>query len=407
MASPWDQDAGDDASEGARPRGDSGPLGHLPQLSYRQVQLENRLARLAPEGRLPTTALGLEEFFGPIGSTGRPDVLWRPSGLRRPGLVAQFSWPRLSTRLAIGVETQVAHALVDRLLGDTRPRTEARLQLTPVEWGVLTYLLARGLSRLADRSGSLGPWDLVIDRTGPDPFDVRQLGSIVTLRWGVRVGDVDGSVRLWLPESLVALWLASEPPPALEPTPAESDRFSELTGIWRAEAGVVDLPRGVGTLRVGGVLPLGGSRLRGTPQSPSGPVELTMRLSGTHQRLWYLTEPVADSGGVLLTLNSRAQRDPVPREGLALNPSTDSNPSSDRSPGALSPTDIPVTLTVELGRVNLTLSRLADLKPGDVVELGRHSREPVELTSGGRLVARGELVLIDTELGVRVTSLFL
>ena len=39
-----------------------------------------------------------------------------------------------------------------------------------------------------------------------------------------------------------------------------------------------------------------------------------------------------------------------------------------------SPLDVPVTLTVELGRVNLTLSRLADLKPGDVIELSRHSR---------------------------------
>ena len=72
-----------------------------------------------------------------------------------------------------------------------------------------------------------------------------------------------------------------------------------------------------------------------------------------------------------------------------------------------SPTDVPVTLTVEIGRVSLTLNRLADLKPGDVIELSRHSREPVELTSGGRLVARGELVLIDTELGVRVTHVFL
>src|SRR4029079_18770625 len=80
----------------------------------------------------------------------------------------------------------------------------------------------------------------------------------------------------------------------------------------------------------------------------------------------------------------------------------------DASPGPeASTTDIPVTLAVELGRLNLTLGRLADLRPGDVLELGRHSREPVELTSGGRLVARGELVVIDTELGVRVTHLFL
>jgi flagellar motor switch protein FliN/FliY len=84
--------------------------------------------------------------------------------------------------------------------------------------------------------------------------------------------------------------------------------------------------------------------------------------------------------------------------------------ASTSNPPAAAPTgplDVPVTLTVELGRVNLTLSQLADLKPGDVLELGRNSRAPIELTSNGRLVARGELILIDTDLGVRVTSVFL
>jgi type III secretion system YscQ/HrcQ family protein len=69
--------------------------------------------------------------------------------------------------------------------------------------------------------------------------------------------------------------------------------------------------------------------------------------------------------------------------------------------------DAPVTLVIELGRVNLPLSRLADLQPGDVIELQRHSREPVELTSGGRSVARGELVQIDNELGVRIINIYL
>jgi len=76
---------------------------------------------------------------------------------------------------------------------------------------------------------------------------------------------------------------------------------------------------------------------------------------------------------------------------------------------AIDPTtsDLPATLVVELGRVNLNVSQVASLKPGEVVELTRHSREPVKLTSGGRLVARGELVQIDTELGVRITQVFL
>ena len=68
-----------------------------------------------------------------------------------------------------------------------------------------------------------------------------------------------------------------------------------------------------------------------------------------------------------------------------------STTSSGSEPSPAAALDVPVTLVVELGRVNLPLSRLADLKTGDVVELARHS-PPVELTSGGRLVARGELV---------------
>lgn len=65
--------------------------------------------------------------------------------------------------------------------------------------------------------------------------------------------------------------------------------------------------------------------------------------------------------------------------------------------------DLPVTLIVELGRVGLPLAKLADLKPGDILDLKRNSREPVELTSNGRLIARGELVRVEENIGVRIT----
>lgn len=390
--------------------GDAGVLGFLPSLSRRELRLNERLSRGTFGGSIPTRLLALDDLVGTGLSSGQVEVLWRAAGLRRPGFVAQFSWPRQATRLAVGIETPVAHALVDRLLGFDRLDVEGRRQLTPVEWGVLTFVVARGLSALAGTEGPLGAWDLLLDRAGPDPFDSQGLGTIVTLRWGVQVGSVAGSVRLWLPESLVRLWLATELPPRGEPPRAPGRPAGDLASLWSAEAGTIGMPRGLGTLRVGGVLPLSGSPLRGTPRSPSGPVALALRLSGSGRRVWFPAEPVAHSGGGFLTVTAPAHHDPVPREALALNPSPESSSTPSSAPGSgggIAPTEIPVTLTVELGRVNLTLSRLADLKPGDVIELGRHSREPVELTSGGRLVARGELVLIDTELGVRVTSVFL
>ncbi len=380
---------------------EAGPLGWLPRLSPHQARLESRLARLGTANGVGPALGWLAESLGVGVSVGPPEVLWRPSALRRVGMVAQFTWPRLSTRFAVGLETPVAHTIVDRLLGFDRLPAEARLPLSPVEWGILTFATAETLRRLGTESECpFGLWDPTLDRVGPDPFDIVGLGRIVTIRWPVTIGTVEGSIRLWTTESLmVARWLKTRPPRPARPRSLRQGSAS-YSGTWKAEAGTIALPRGLKTLRAGGVLPLIDSRLRGTPLSPSGPVELTLRLTGTDGRFVMDAEPVPNSGAARLTVTTAARQIPTPREAIPM-------PPSQNEPSPTAATDVPVTLVVELGRVNLTLGRLADLKPGDVVELGRHSREPIELTTAGRLVARGELVLIDTELGVRVTHLFL
>ena len=380
---------------------DAGPLGLLPRAKGRQVQLESRvLARCSRVcGRW---SLGfLAEPTGVDLEFGHPEVIWRAAGLGRPGVVAQLVWPRLATRIGFGIETPLAHALVDRLLGFERLAGEDRLQITPVEWGILTYVLAEVLTRVAESDGPLGPWDLTIDRVGPDAFDSHELGGVVTVRWPLKVAAISGSVRLWLPEPLIARFLAEPLSPArMDPQFLAKSR--ELaSGFWRAEVGTIPMPRGLSRLRAGGVLPLIGGSLGGTVKSPSGAMRLALRAGNT--RYWFDAEPVANSGGGRVVIQSEMHRELLPREPIAVTPSTD--PSAAASPA--SPTEIPVTLTIELGRVSVPLSRLADLKPGDVLELGRHAREPVELTSGGRLVARGELIQIDTELGVRVTNVLL
>jgi len=385
---------------------DSGPFGRLPRVSSHQARLESRLARLGIGAGIRPALGWLTGSLGTGVGVARPDVLWRPAGLRRVGVVAQFTWPRLSTRFAIGLEAPVAHAVVDRLLGFDRLPADNLLPPSPVEWGILNFVFAETLRRLAAEGHCpFGVWDLTLDRVGPDPFDVSDLGRVVTIRWPLTIGTAVGSIRLWLSGNLVARWLTLEPAPPTDPDELISRAETQLlTGVWKAEAGTIALARGLKTLRAGGVLPLIESRLRGTPQSPGGAVELTLNLSVQGGRFSFAAEPVPLSGGGRLTVTSPLRHEPTPREAIAMTP----RPApSGPEPTPASATEVPVTLVVELGRVNLSLGRLADLKPGDVVELGRHSREPVELTSGGLVVARGELVLIDTELGVRVTHLFL
>jgi type III secretion system YscQ/HrcQ family protein len=400
----------------------------LPRFPARHVRLENRVSHWTDSWIESLIDWLGRETSQPI-ELGRPEMDWRASGLRRPGLIAQIRWPGLNTRMAVGVETPLAHAVVDGLLAYDRPLAESRLQLTPVEWGVWSYLAIRALQGLASDLGESDPSrqplvhgpdprNLLLDRVGPDPFDPAGLGAVVTLRWAVRVGSTAGTVRAWFPEWVFDLIPIAPLRRQGGGPDAPSPNSGTLSSLWRAEAGFVEMPHGLRKLRVGGVLPFASSRLTGTPQSPTGPISLVCDLSGNVSRERHVlpAEPVASSGGRLVRLTGLPTRQDQPRDALNLGINETMNGSAphpaDRGPTAgsspeTSPLDVPVTLTVELGRVNLSLNRLADLKPGDVIELGRHSREPVELTSNGRLVARGELLLIDTELGVRVTHIFL
>lgn len=67
--------------------------------------------------------------------------------------------------------------------------------------------------------------------------------------------------------------------------------------------------------------------------------------------------------------------------------------------------DIPLEVTVELGRSRLLINDLLQLGPGSVVELDNLVREPVEVHVNGRLVARGEIVVVDGKFGVRLTDI--
>jgi type III secretion system YscQ/HrcQ family protein len=389
-----------------RPSVDAGALGELPTLTRRQARLEERLgpsgSRIGSAGLLST----LTDLLGAGLTADRFEVQWRAAGLTRPGVIAQLNWPRLSTRVGLALEPILAHALVDRLLGFERMPAEGRLNVTPVEWGILGFVAARALDRLDEKPGPLGPWDLAIDRVGPDPFDLTGLGPIVTWKWRVKIGQTAAFARLWVPESLVALWLLEGPPAPSRPVPIE--KFADLLSTWSAEAGSIRMEQGLSKLKKGWVLKLEGAPLKGTPETIEGPIRLVQDDHST--RSSFEARALPESQGARLILDSSMSREPKVREVLAMTTPADSLPPSDPhsngKPKGVKPLDVPVTLVVELGRVNLPLQRLAELKPGDILELGRNPREPVELTSGGRLVARGELVQIDAELGVRVTQVF-
>ncbi len=67
--------------------------------------------------------------------------------------------------------------------------------------------------------------------------------------------------------------------------------------------------------------------------------------------------------------------------------------------------DIPLEISVELGRVKMLVKDVVELGTGSIVEIEKAAGEPVDVLVNGRLVARGEVVVIEDNFGVRVTEI--
>lgn len=67
--------------------------------------------------------------------------------------------------------------------------------------------------------------------------------------------------------------------------------------------------------------------------------------------------------------------------------------------------DIPLRVTVELGRTKMPVSELLNLTQGSVIELSKLAGEPMEVLVNDKLIARGEAVVVNEKFGVRLTDI--
>ena len=67
--------------------------------------------------------------------------------------------------------------------------------------------------------------------------------------------------------------------------------------------------------------------------------------------------------------------------------------------------DVPLEVTVELGRTNKSIKEILDFKPGTIIELNKIAGEPIDVLVNGKYVAKGEVVVIEECFGIRVTEI--
>ncbi len=127
--------------------------------------------------------------------------------------------------------------------------------------------------------------------------------------------------------------------------------------------------------------------------------------------------PLAGAGGsaALLvndtTLSATAQSVPTtpapPAAAPVFSPALNGSPNG--TPGAVRGLEmlhgVIMDVTVELGRARMSVRELLALSPGTVLELDRAAGSPADLLVNGRLIARGEVVVVDEDFGLRVTEI--
>jgi flagellar motor switch protein FliN len=67
--------------------------------------------------------------------------------------------------------------------------------------------------------------------------------------------------------------------------------------------------------------------------------------------------------------------------------------------------DVPVSVTVQLGSCQLSMREVLQLNPGSVVQLDKLADAPVEVLLNDKLVARGEVVVVENKFGIKITEM--
>ena len=99
---------------------------------------------------------------------------------------------------------------------------------------------------------------------------------------------------------------------------------------------------------------------------------------------------------------------PADTETVSVQPGTLRELAGDAPEGAMGLAaliDVPVQVTVEVGRVSVNLGELCKLGAGSLLELNREAHEPADILVNGKVVARGEIVTVDGCYAVRITDL--
>lgn len=414
----------------------------LEKVSRNETRLTRRLKWLTPRAEA-VEALGtrLKGIFDTQVAFAQESVrVLAPAELRRhlsePTFLSFLVPGSHRGRAVLEVELSLAHAAMDLLLGGAGETVGLR-PLTDIEEGVASFVILEALKALAPGMDPGQP-KLRLEGVarGVDEAAARlgEEGLVLVVQLRARLGSQEGMVRLFVPSGVLDVM---EPAQVAEQRRAvlQAEARAHLPRLalvrtWlRAEIGHAEISaQDLSSLRVKDVVLVDALSAR-----PDRGEEGTARLCLGLARRGYLGAQVAVENGQyqaritevvlgeqpLLRRSGPSESDEAAAEALGesgasgdeftdperRNPLAESGALDDRMDAGDLLGDIPLQISVELARVPVTADQVVALRVGQVVELHRAPGEPVDLSVNGKVIARGELVEVEGQLGVRIISL--
>ncbi|MCC6809295.1 MAG: FliM/FliN family flagellar motor switch protein [Deltaproteobacteria bacterium] len=317
----------------------------------------------------------------------------------------------------------LAAALVERLLGGKGEDIGMSRPFTDIERGVLTYgilKIASAFQANLAQGSELAVRVEAIEQS-IDPYRTLYQDDLAfhTLSIKASFGGVAAFSRVFVPHTLTAgaFSIPDEPDGSEGHWQLLRKNLSRVGEQWlvgRVKVATIDLAHeDIAALDKGDIVLIENHQLQGTGEALSGQADV---LLGRAKNGVVRTQLLWRNGRCDLQISELAlQQEPqnmsdeqdIPAEPVEVEEGGEAPaaPADNMQEAEGLLRDVPAPVVVELGRLKMSTSQVIRLKAGQILRLGRSPSDPVDLVVNNRIFARGELIEIDGELGVRLVQL--
>jgi type III secretion protein Q len=301
--------------------------------------------------------------------------------IREPFFISIFELYSEGHKVFLEIELKLAFILIKKALRWEEVNIYQRRRLTPAEEGIMSYLLLKALSEIQEKVKIWRLYDIVSTKAELQRF--LNNSKLFEFRWEVICGSDSGFSRLIVPDSILsARSLKKRTSLALK-------LLEHITTTVSIKGPKVSLSLvEIYGLKPGDIILFDKENINKTEDGLKGEVEIG--ILGT-DRLRWKGEIEREEGGCLVKISGVLSK--MEKEEL-------NERFEEREEELLE--DLPVTLQVELDRLEINVKELVDLNIGSVLVLNKKTEDLVDLRVKDRLVARGELVQVEDRLGLRI-----